>query len=286
MIPLMNRLQNWPRSRSCRDALERIRCVCHVLVCRFLPAALLRIVIASAHAQAPGLSPTPPVLLTNAQQIVALSNNIPSGAYEARFQAVVIYVSPPTRRLYVQDGDLGVQVNLLGSVAPYRAGNLVEVSGTVLGGEPALRLVNAKAVVVRHVRLPEPPLVSVHLLVQGKDPFRYVKLRGVVRDMYSNRAGMTFLLTQDNYPFEPAFQTVNAPLPRQWMDSRFEVSGQALSVLQPHDRASDGDTVSRIDTNSIHVLKPGIADRFDGRPLLTIAEAAKLPNDSAKPVTG
>jgi hypothetical protein len=35
-------------------------------------------------------------------------------------------------------------------------------------------------------------------------------------------------------------------------------------------------------TNNVRVLSPGIADRFDGRPLLTIEEAAKLPNDFKK----
>ena len=38
-----------------------------------------------------------PILLTNAQQIVALSNNIPADRYKARFTAVVLYVSVPTK---------------------------------------------------------------------------------------------------------------------------------------------------------------------------------------------
>jgi len=134
---------------------------------------------------------SPPILLTNAQQIAALGTNFTADAYTARLLAVVIYVSPQTRRLYVQDGDLGVQVNLSSSVAPYRVSNRVEVTGTVLGGEPALRLGSAKATVLGDSPLREPKLVSVHGLVKGEDAFRYVRVRGMVRDMYSNKGGLT-----------------------------------------------------------------------------------------------
>src|SRR5262245_56074531 len=71
---------------------------------------LLWVAAPPVRGQAP-VAPESPALLTNAQQIAALGTNIPAGRYEARFKAVVLYVSPPTRRLYVQDGDLGVQVN-------------------------------------------------------------------------------------------------------------------------------------------------------------------------------
>jgi len=84
-----------------------------------------------------------------------------------------------------------VQVNLSSSVAPYRVSNRVEVTGTVLGGEPALRLGSAKATVLGDSPLREPKLVSVHGLVKGEDAFRYVRVRGMVRDMYSNKGGLT-----------------------------------------------------------------------------------------------
>jgi hypothetical protein len=155
--------------------------------CRFVAAALLHTVVVSARAQVPVPLASPPILLTNAQQIAALGTNIAAGAYTARLQAVVIYVSPQTRRLYVQDGDLGVQVNHVGSVAPFRVGNRVEIGGLVLGGEPTLRLSGATASVIGDSPLPEPKLVSVHGLVKGEDAYRYVRVRGMVRDMFSNK---------------------------------------------------------------------------------------------------
>jgi PAS domain S-box-containing protein len=267
---------NSDHARSLRS-LARCRQV-GALGCWLIGLTLLHLVALPACGQAEPPPENSPTLLTNAQQIAALSNNIPAGRFEARFQAVVIYVSPPTKRLYVQNGDFGVQVNLTASVAPYRVGNLVEVSGTVLGGEPSLRLTGAKATALGDASLPEPPLISIHNLVRGDEPFRYVRVRGRIRDMYSTRTQLVFLLTQDNYPFEVWLQTANAALPREWTDAEIEVRGHSFPFYNPATGRPTAIRFHATSTNEVRVLKPGIADRFEGRPLLTIAEAAKLPN--------
>src|SRR5262245_41978931 len=164
------------------------------------------------------------VLLTNAQQIVALGTNIPEGHVQARLQGVVTYAAG-TARVYLQDGDLGVQVNLSGSTTRHRVGTLLEVTGTVLGGDPTLRLGNAKAVRLGTAPLPEPKLVSPHKLVRGEHSFRYVKVRAMVRDMYSTKSGLTLLVTHDGYPFEVSLLVVDAPLPREWTDAELEITG-------------------------------------------------------------
>ncbi len=55
--------------------------------------------VLTSRAQAPEPSSTSPIILTNALQIVALSNTVPEGRYEARYQAVIIFVSVGGRRL-------------------------------------------------------------------------------------------------------------------------------------------------------------------------------------------
>src|SRR5262245_41501538 len=67
----------------------------------------------------------PIITLTNTAQIVALGAEFPADRYQARFQGVVIYPSPGVRRLYVQDGDFAVQVNLDGSASGFQSGHLV-----------------------------------------------------------------------------------------------------------------------------------------------------------------
>jgi hypothetical protein len=195
---------------------------------------------------------------------------------------VVIYVSPPSRRLYVQDGNLGVQINMAGSIAGFQPSNRVEVSGTVLVDEPTLRLGNAKAKVLGDAPLPEPKLVSVHRLVTGEDAYRYVRVRGMVRDMFSSPVNMILQLTDGGYGFEVAFQTENLPLPRDWTDAEIEVTGHCYPFYNAATRRPTMIRFHTQGTNHVRVLAPGIADRFGGRPLLTIAEAAKLPNDFKK----
>src|SRR5688572_23996514 len=73
-----------------------------------------------------GPSANATVPFTNAQQIVALGTNISPDTLQARLQAVVIYVSG-SRRLYVQDGEHGLQVNLTGTNEPIRVGHKIEI---------------------------------------------------------------------------------------------------------------------------------------------------------------
>ncbi len=235
------------------------------------------LLIGGAGAQPAAIS-DPPVVLTNAVQMVALSNNIPEGRYEARFQATVIFVSVGGRRLYVQNGDLGVQVNLAVETTGFRPGSLVAVRGQVRGVDPCLRVVEATARIVGEGSLPAAPLVSPHRLVRGEEAFRYVRLRCMVRDMYSTRNGLVLLATHDGYPFEVAMQAPVNPLPRDWTDAEMEVSGFAFPNYNNPARPPTGFRFWVGSTNEFRVLRPGIADRFDGRPLMTIAEAAQLTN--------
>jgi signal transduction histidine kinase len=222
------------------------------------------------------LSTNAPVLLTNAQQLVTLGTNIPAGSYQARLQAVVIYVSS-ARRIYAQDGEHGLQVNLTGTNPPIRIGHKIEVIGNVIGGEPTLRLDGAKAVVLGEAPLPDIKLISAHRLVRGDEPFRYVTVRGMVRDMVSGRGGMNFLLTDHAFPFTVTLQALPPELPRDWLDGEIEVSG--FSVPSFRDGRASGFRFYGNSTNDVRVISAGIPQPFGGRPLLTIAEAAKVPEE-------
>jgi signal transduction histidine kinase len=238
------------------------------LVCLFILARP-----ANAHDAAPI------TLLTNLPQILALGTNIPDGCYQARVRGVVTYVPFGNTRVYVQEGDLAAQVNLTGSSNRHSIGALLEITGTVLGGDPTLRLGEARAVVLGNAPLPEPKLVSPHRLIKGDDAFRYVKVQGMVRDMYSNKAGLTLLLTHDGYPFEATLQSANAPLPREWTDAEIEVTGHCNPTYSSRTGQPKSIHFYATGTNDVRVITPGIADRFEGRELLTIATAARLPNN-------
>jgi len=97
-----------------------------------------------------------PIVLTSIQQIVATRPaSFASNRYEAQFRGVVIYVSPPTRRVYVQEGEQGLQVNMSGPVGSFRAGQIVDIQGKVLAGLPFPRVVSARAIVAGQGEMPE-----------------------------------------------------------------------------------------------------------------------------------
>jgi len=223
-----------------------------------------------------GPSANAPVFLTNAQQIVALGTNIPPDSLQARLQAVVIYVSS-SRRIYVQAGEHGLQVNLVGTNDPIRVGHKIEVTGTVNNVEPALRLEGARATVLGEAPMPKTRLISAHRLVRGDEPFGYVALRGMVRDMVSGRGGMNLLLTDHAFPFTVILQALPKELPRDWLDAEIEVHG--FSVPQYREGRTTGFRFYANSTNDVRVVSTGIAQPFAGRPLLTIAEAARVPQE-------
>ncbi len=215
----------------------------------------------------------PAIVVTNVQQMRAVETNWASGLYEARLNGTIVFVNPPLRRLYLLVEDDGVQVNLTGEVTSYRLGQRVQVAGNIVEGEPTLRLRNSSVTVVGDGPMPEAKPVTSEQLMAGRDGYRYGRLRGMVRDIYAQPAGLHLILSEGSQPIEV---TINAPemaLPEEWMDAELEVTGIPFPLHRP--------TIPRVraiwfhcySTNDVRVVRPGHARRFDHRPLLTIAEA-------------
>ena len=223
-----------------------------------------------------GVGPDGVPVLTNFPQVLLLGTNASvSNRYNARVRGVIIYVSPPTRRLYVQDGEVGLQANMVASVASFRPGQLIEVEGEVGDELPHPRILKGRAKVLGEAPLPEPKRTSAEFLAAGKDAFRFVTVRGVVRDMTSDRSGLILLLAEENRLFELAIPVADFPLPRAWLDAEIEVTG----IAYPFYNARRQPVTFRFHSPSlefVHATKPGSGTLFD-RPTLTIAEAVRQP---------
>ncbi len=214
--------------------------------------------------------------VTTIEQVVKIGTNLlMAGPVAARVQGVVIFVSPLSRRLYVQHGEFGVQANLSTSVTAFRVGQRVELSGKVEDALPTPRLVNTTASVLGEEPLPEPLPSSAHRFALGNDFLRLVKFRGVVRDIRSERDALMLLLTAEGLPFELSVQSTPGPLPREWLDAELEAVGFAFPFYTPEGRRT-GFRVHAASTNFLRVVRAGGSNLFD-RPLLTIAEVARQP---------
>ena len=70
---------------------------------------------------------TPVTWLTNFQQLVTLkAEDANSNHYAARVTGVITYASVLTKRIFLQEGDLGIQVTMSGSNRGLQAGQRVE----------------------------------------------------------------------------------------------------------------------------------------------------------------
>lgn len=193
---------------------------------------------------------------------------------QVRFEGVVLYVPPGGRRIYVQDGEHGIQANLL-LAGEYHPGQRVAVAGVVEAGLPALRLSGGVVTVLGEAPLPAAPTSSAQRFAQNQDLFRWVKARGVVRDMFLEQGVLTLLLTAEGLPFGAAVQTFAGPLPADWLDAEVEITGLCAATYNPAGRVN-GFRFHTTMTQFVKILRPGIADLGD-RPLLSIAAAASQP---------
>ena len=239
-----------------------------VAFCANCPRGALR-------AEDPLAPPAAAHALTTIEQVVKLrAADFTAGPIEARVQGVVIYVSPPTRRLYVQAGEFCVQANLAGPITEFSDGHFVEIAGSVENTLPMPRLINVSARVLGSAPLPEAVASSPQRFAVGKDFLRLVKVRGVVRDMTLENGSLMQSLTTEGLAFEYGIPSGPAHLPRGWLEAEIEATGFAL----PFYTASGTLTGFRFHsptTNYLRVLRPGNFSLFD-RPLLTIAEASRL----------
>ena len=214
--------------------------------------------------------------LTTIEQVVKIGTNLlAASSVTARVQGIVIFVSPRARRLYLQQGEFGLQANLSTVVTGFRVGHRVELTGKVEESMPTPRLVNTTATILGEEPLPEPLPSSAHRFALGHDFMRLVKLRGVVRDMRSERDAMLLLLTAEGLPFEFSVQSAPGPLPGDWLDAELEAVGFAVPSYTTEGRLS-GFRVHSASTNVFRIIRAGSSNVF-GRPVLSIAEAARKP---------
>jgi signal transduction histidine kinase len=95
--------------------------------------------------------------------------------------------------------------------------------------------------------------------------------------MISDRNTLMTLATYEGLPYELAVATGSFFLPKEWLDAEIEVQGFSYPMYSSSGRAT-GFRFHVSGTNFVRILSPGISNRFE-RPLLTIAEAARLPEE-------
>lgn len=214
-------------------------------------------------------------VLTNLSQVMALGNE-PQSNWQVKARGALTYILPNNRRVYLQDGELAVYVDLTNSVPNEWAGALVEVTGTVRAGWLMPRIAEGEIKFISPGHYPVPKEGDVVLLNSGAEPGKFVRVRGHVRDMMMEGQYLILLVLHKGVDFR-----IHAPLPEggdlpvEWLDAEIEAIGMNRAISDNFGNAF-GFLIYQNNTNLTRVLTPGKGDLFSQRTL-PIAKAGSLP---------
>jgi signal transduction histidine kinase len=239
-------------------------------------------VLAAAESQieiSPGSS-NAPVSLTNIEQVAALSDEaLRRGDYEATVQGTIIYVPQQAMRLYLQDGANAMYADFTNSVADYKAGQRVELTGRIKSGWFVPCILPTKVRLLGEPGLPEPLPADVARLNGGDNAMKFVSVHGVIRDMMMDGPYLLLLVVENGITYRVHSGMLGGSgLPRDWMEAEIQARGMCRPISDNWGNAF-GFIVYQNDTSQTTILKPGTTNFFE-RPLLTVSQAASLTNNS------
>jgi signal transduction histidine kinase len=129
------------------------------------------------------LSPPPPLVLTNASLVRALSPAMAARHLPVALRGVVLMeASPHDISLVIQDQTEAIYlIGTAGMVSPVHTGDLVDVKGTTDPGDfaPVVRIRSLKKIGSRSLPAPQP--VTYEELIRKQFDAQYVELHGIVR---------------------------------------------------------------------------------------------------------
>jgi signal transduction histidine kinase/DNA-binding response OmpR family regulator len=122
----------------------------------------------------------PGQILTNAEQIRTLSPDAVTAGVHARLTGQVTYADAGWNLLFVQDSTGGVRVAALVQPQGIRAGQSVEITGTVGAGGPTPAITHATVRLLPGNRLPDAVPITAGDLAQPGLEYQRVEIQGVI----------------------------------------------------------------------------------------------------------
>jgi signal transduction histidine kinase len=139
----------------------------------------------------------PPVLLTNAAQVHALSPETASQRLPARLNGVITLYQRQGNALFLQDETDGIYIQRFGPAPELQVGDRVVMEGESGAGDyaPVMRLRRVEK--LGRSELPKPEVVTAMMLATGRYDSRRVEVRGIVRSAaLASPTGNTHLAVQ------------------------------------------------------------------------------------------
>ena len=200
-------------------------------------------------------------LLSQIQDIRALSLEEARRGYPVRIHGVVTYFETHWRALFVQDGTGGIYVYPPQSLALLESGQSVEVEGTTGAGfAPDVHAVTIR--VDGRLPLPDAPPTTFGRMMSGQDDSRFVAIEAVVRSLAIKYERLIMNLRVDGkqmFAFIPHMG--GQTLPNHWLGAKVGLRGVVGAGLTPENQLVTMWLFVQ-DTNHVTILQPPPPDPF------------------------
>jgi len=247
-------LNNAPQVRPTRFDLHIMKSFCiHTVrlirpssfLTRTLALLLLILVIVTGACQRSSRGGT--VLLT-AEQVRNLAPDEAERGRPVSIHGTVTYFYPLTNTLIVQDSTGGLFIDTSQSQAQLKPGQEVKVEGFTRHGDFSNVVISSLISGLNAGHLPEARPVSLKDLASGKDPYRWVEARGIVRTAVQDNDGQISLeIATDGGRFQVRIANHNFPDFNTFIDSRVKIRGVSRTIFN-----------SRREAIRLQLLTPGL----------------------------
>ncbi|RYD31924.1 MAG: HAMP domain-containing histidine kinase [Verrucomicrobiaceae bacterium] len=183
-----------------------------------------------------------------------------------RLRGIVTLPVPSQRMVYMQDETDAVIVQIPAwPVGGLNSGTRVEIRGTADCGVFAPQVIEAEVTVTGSGPMPEPLALPVADMMRGRGFGRWVRIKGVIRDMHLDRdvLGLS-VAAQGKRVFCLSTGFPEERLPVEWLESPVEVDGVCWTDVDPNRRPFGFHLVG---IGPECVRRQPAADPFAGPPL-------------------
>ncbi len=202
-----------------------------------------------------GLSAAQLPVLTKAAQIRELLPEAADRGYPVRLRATVTFNLPAGFLLFVQDDTAGVYIST-DRRTPFRAGQLLEITGVTSRGDLHPIVVEPQFRVIGESKLPAALPVGVDRFLAAETDCRRVQLEGVVRRVSQRPEPLTLFLSVDGRMVEAV--VAEPPDPRFDLSTLVDAAVAAKGVTITRTRGAQTQVRLGVPTlESLEVLRPG-----------------------------
>ncbi|MSU28524.1 MAG: sensor histidine kinase [Pedosphaera sp.] len=197
-----------------------------------LPCALALLGVAWLDAAAQTPLPAPPVVLTNASQIRALTSEEARKELPVRLRAVVNVVGGDSNKtIFIQDETGGAFINSYSRARSFKPGQFIEVAGKSHAGLFVNGIRSAEIRVLGQRALPPAAPASFDDLLSGRFHYERVEVTGVVRAVSVETNRFTIQLALGTRSLELQVQTLLTAGSPSLVDARVRVTGLAAGYI-------------------------------------------------------